>query len=162
MMPGHTSTVTVVNAKLVMRLSRAHKSIHVIKSAHQLFSREYRVYRDRGTVAGISKAQSHQDVFYSRNTSQPHLHTETPPRFPETALSPLFEMPPAGDGVLVKEEFEAAQTALAEALGEDCTTGGINLRTTNSRNPRHFDGIEGRGKFLTHSKIHDELPKTRS
>ena len=29
---GHTSTVTVVNAKLVMRLSRAHKSIRVIKS----------------------------------------------------------------------------------------------------------------------------------
>ena len=40
---GHTSTVTKVNAKLVMRLSGALKSIRVIKSAHPLFSRQYRV-----------------------------------------------------------------------------------------------------------------------
>ena len=25
--------------------------------------------------------------------------------------------------------------------------------STNSRNPLHFDGIEGRGNFLTHSKV---------
>ena len=31
---------------------------------------------------------------------------------------------------------------------------------TSSRNPLHFDGIEGRGNFLTHSKIHCGLPKT--
>ena len=34
-----------------------------------------------------------------------------------------------------------------------------DLRMTNSRNPRHFDTVEGRGNFLTHSKIHYELPK---
>ena len=30
---------------------------------------------------------------------------------------------------------------------------------TSSRNPLHFDGIEGRGNFLTHSKIHYALLK---
>ena len=44
----HTSTVTTVNAKLVMRLSRALKSIRVIKSAHPLFSRRYRVRGNLG------------------------------------------------------------------------------------------------------------------
>ena len=34
----------------------------------------------------------------------------------------------------------------------------VRLRAANSRNPVHFDGIEGRGNFLTHSKVHYELP----
>ena len=38
------------------------------------------------------------------------------------------------------------------------------MGTSNSRNPLHFDIIEGRGKYLTvrltHSKLHYGLPKT--
>ncbi len=46
------------------------------------------------------------------------------------------------------------------AVGSDPSTWGPGGGAANPRNPLHFDGIERRGNFLAHSKLHHELLQT--